>query len=183
MDDWLWFAGEVSLDFVNTVRDRFGPRRETLVGAPALGRWLQRTGLGDVGAISAVDFARALHLRAAIERLLEDSDDIEVDDIALLNRAVAGGRAQPAQLHFDPEGHLRLYPPVPTVASALNMIARNAFDVFGRNKPQRIKVCAHERCGLAFYDTSRAGSRRWCSMERCGNRAKVAKHAAAAKAR
>jgi predicted RNA-binding Zn ribbon-like protein len=24
-----------------------------------------------------------------------------------------------------------------------------------------------------FYDTSRPGNRRWCSMQRCGNRHKV----------
>jgi hypothetical protein len=32
------------------------------------------------------------------------------------------------------------------------------------------------RCSLLFVDTSRSGRRRWCSMERCGNRAKVAAH-------
>jgi predicted RNA-binding Zn ribbon-like protein len=34
-----------------------------------------------------------------------------------------------------------------------------------------------------FYDESRAGSRRWCSMQRCGNRAKVRAHRQRAAAR
>ncbi|WFR67367.1 CGNR zinc finger domain-containing protein [Curtobacterium flaccumfaciens] len=29
-----------------------------------------------------------------------------------------------------------------------------------------------------FYDSSRGGTRRWCSMQRCGNRAKVRAHRA-----
>jgi predicted RNA-binding Zn ribbon-like protein len=37
----------------------------------------------------------------------------------------------------------------------------------------RIRQCAAHNCYLTFLDTSRPDSRRWCSMERCGNRAKV----------
>lgn len=37
---------------------------------------------------------------------------------------------------------------------------------------QRLKVCHDPDCREAFYDTSRNGSRIWCSMEVCGSRAK-----------
>lgn len=37
---------------------------------------------------------------------------------------------------------------------------------------QRLKICANEACQLAFYDTSRNKSGRWCSMATCGNRMK-----------
>ncbi len=37
----------------------------------------------------------------------------------------------------------------------------------------RIKLCQSETCRMAFYDQSRNGSRSWCSMEICGNRAKA----------
>jgi predicted RNA-binding Zn ribbon-like protein len=36
----------------------------------------------------------------------------------------------------------------------------------------RIKVCAEPSCRWAFLDLSRNGSRRWCDMSGCGNRAK-----------
>jgi predicted RNA-binding Zn ribbon-like protein len=36
----------------------------------------------------------------------------------------------------------------------------------------RLKVCGNEACQLAFYDSSRNRSARWCSMARCGNRMK-----------
>jgi predicted RNA-binding Zn ribbon-like protein len=43
-------------------------------------------------------------------------------------------------------------------------------------RPGRIRQCAHPRCVLWFLDTSRNGSRRWCSMAGCGNRAKALEH-------
>ncbi|WP_121101274.1 CGNR zinc finger domain-containing protein [Litorimonas taeanensis] len=41
---------------------------------------------------------------------------------------------------------------------------------------KRIKQCANPSCILTFKDTSKSGRRKWCSMEVCGNRAKVATH-------
>jgi predicted RNA-binding Zn ribbon-like protein len=40
----------------------------------------------------------------------------------------------------------------------------------------RVGQCADDRCGWLFLDVSRNGSRRWCSMEACGNRAKARRH-------
>lgn len=42
--------------------------------------------------------------------------------------------------------------------------------------PDRIRRCAHPDCVLYFVDTSARGTRRWCSMAGCGNRAKAARH-------
>ncbi len=42
-----------------------------------------------------------------------------------------------------------------------------------RESPGRVRECADARCPALFLDTSRNGSRRWCSMERCGARAKA----------
>ncbi|MFD0786561.1 CGNR zinc finger domain-containing protein [Micromonospora azadirachtae] len=36
-----------------------------------------------------------------------------------------------------------------------------------------MRECGAHNCHLVFVDTSRPGQRRWCSMERCGNRHKV----------
>ena len=48
--------------------------------------------------------------------------------------------------------------------------------------PERIRICANDRCRWVFYDTSRTGRRRWCDMATCGNRAKAARHRAKSKA-
>ena len=41
--------------------------------------------------------------------------------------------------------------------------------------PARLRQC--ESCVLHFCDTSKNGTRRWCSMQICGNRSKVAAYA------
>ncbi|MFL1429157.1 MULTISPECIES: CGNR zinc finger domain-containing protein [unclassified Nocardiopsis] len=48
--------------------------------------------------------------------------------------------------------------------------------------PDRIRRCGHPDCVLYFFDTSKNGTRRWCSMAGCGNRAKAARHQARARA-
>ena len=67
----------------------------------------------------------------------------------------------------------------PVDAEALLVaIARDAVALFGGTEAGRVRVCASETCGLLFVDRSRPGQRRWCSMQRCGNIAKVRSHRA-----
>ncbi|WP_181778736.1 MULTISPECIES: CGNR zinc finger domain-containing protein [Brevibacterium] len=177
MNDWLWYGGEVCLDFVNTLRDRYGPARETLVEPVDLSRWIDAAGLGTTEVPGQRELDSALRLRAAISRLLEAADETTDDDLDLINGVIGAGVTAP-RLERGPQGAPVVVRPVVTVDSALSLIALNALDVLERGRPQRIRTCAHDRCGLVFYDSSRAGSRRWCSMDRCGNRAKAARHAA-----
>ncbi|GAA2141978.1 CGNR zinc finger domain-containing protein [Glycomyces algeriensis] len=48
-------------------------------------------------------------------------------------------------------------------------------DLFER-KADRIRKCANHECILWYLDTTRNGSRRWHSMETCGNRAKAVRY-------
>jgi predicted RNA-binding Zn ribbon-like protein len=43
-------------------------------------------------------------------------------------------------------------------------------------RADRIRGCANPDCVLWFLDTSRPGTRRWCSMSACGNRDKAIRH-------
>ena len=56
----------------------------------------------------------------------------------------------------------------PLVASTANL--------FAEVDRSRVRMCG--QCVLHFYDTSKKGTRRWCSMRLCGNRLKVAAYAA-----
>lgn len=60
------------------------------------------------------------------------------------------------------------------------LAARNYLELLGA-APDRIRSCAHDACVLHFLDTSRNGTRRWCSMATCGNRAKASRHYARTK--
>jgi len=50
-------------------------------------------------------------------------------------------------------------------------VVRSTADLLLSNRPERIKQCAE--CGWLFFDATRNGSRRWCDMNSCGNRAKA----------
>lgn len=55
-------------------------------------------------------------------------------------------------------------------------IAESACDLLCYSDFSRIKKCENGACVLFFYDTTKNRSRRWCSMNACGNRMKVAAH-------
>ena len=53
-------------------------------------------------------------------------------------------------------------------------IADATADLLTQTEPSRIRKC--ESCVVHFVDTSKKGSRRWCSMNICGNKLKVASY-------
>jgi predicted RNA-binding Zn ribbon-like protein len=63
-------------------------------------------------------------------------------------------------------------------------ILRSTMELLISDDLKRVGICADDRgCGYLFFDASRNRSRRWCSMEACGNRAKVRRHYNQTKAR
>ena len=63
---------------------------------------------------------------------------------------------------FDPQRPTDLWTP----------ILDGAADLLSEPDVHRIRQC--EACVVHFFDTSKKGSRRWCSMNICGNKLKVA---------
>ena len=53
--------------------------------------------------------------------------------------------------------------------SALAAVALDAVELLSLDDG-RLRLCEGPGCSLVFYDSSRPGTRRWCSTERCGNR-------------
>jgi predicted RNA-binding Zn ribbon-like protein len=52
-------------------------------------------------------------------------------------------------------------------------ITRSAVELLTSDELDRVKQCG--RCDWLFLDKSRNRSRRWCSMDACGNRIKMAR--------
>lgn len=51
-----------------------------------------------------------------------------------------------------------------------------AWAAVGLEHPNRLRACANSECARFLIDRSRANQARWCSMARCGNRAKARRH-------
>jgi len=175
---WRFDAGSLSLHFAHTGGVDARPEWERLGTQEELTDWLRTHVDGYDGRRAATrqDVVRAAELRGVVIRLarlaaaggLLPRDDVDVlNGIALrpdVPRVLSGG-ASPS--------------PSATVAQALSSVARDAVDVLAVQR-DRVRACGADDCPLVYLDLSRAGNRRWCSMQRCGNRHKVRTHRARA---
>jgi predicted RNA-binding Zn ribbon-like protein len=91
-------------------------------------------------------------------------------DIESLNRHAAGPAPVP---QIDPHSRETAWRGPLTGRELIAEIARDAVRTLGRPTRDRIRMCEGVNCSLVYLDTSRPGRRRWCSMQRCGNRHKV----------
>jgi predicted RNA-binding Zn ribbon-like protein len=183
-DDPRPLPGEpLALDLLNTeVLGDDGP--EDLLADPATrAAWLRHAcgpGPGHAGSDAAPDLDDAgdalVAARAAIRRVVEAvaaGRRPSPGERAALDAVLAHGRVE-RRLGEDgwPVTEVRADDPAhgPGVRAAHDLL-----DLLG-DRPERLRQCEHERCVLWFLDTSRNGTRRWCSMASCGNRAKAARH-------
>ncbi|SDZ44214.1 Conserved protein containing a Zn-ribbon-like motif, possibly RNA-binding [Amycolatopsis xylanica] len=171
--DWVFDGGRVSLDFVNTLRDRYADGRELLVSPAALSEWLGLTGLASVPATSD-DLTFALVLRESIDRTARSEGSAA--DIRLLNETAAAVPLPVPQLGSSGRYLLDVPDPVPAAFAAL---AVDAIELVA--SAPLIRVCAADDCGVRFLDASPKRNRQWCSMAKCGNRAKARAHYARTK--
>ncbi|WP_248965685.1 CGNR zinc finger domain-containing protein [Sphaerisporangium perillae] len=124
--------------------------------------------------VTPEELADAVRLRDDLWRLARDRvHGRPLEDPAILNAAAAVPPLAPRAQ----DGVRRWAVPV-SGAQLLSQIARDAVELFTGPLRERVRECATGDCFLIFMDASRPGTRRWCSMERCGNRHKVRSHRA-----
>ena len=172
-------AGNVVLDFVNTVEDRLEERPEDLLRTPAdLAEWAAMSGVlaGRPPALRSAELARALDLRERLTALLDaklDGRALDPGDLAAL--AAAEARAHAAgSLEQGEDGLLRWRWDPESLASVRHTIAAAASELLSSPGADRIGRCAGQGCGWFFLDATKRGNRRWCSMKDCGQVAKSA---------
>ncbi|MFD8936328.1 CGNR zinc finger domain-containing protein [Streptomyces sp. NPDC059578] len=123
------------------------------------------------------DLPAARTLRDALHGIAADRVNGRQPDPAAYRVVNAAAAHAPLAVCFTPGGE-RGWAPGATAPHLLSTVARDAIDLFTGPHADRVRECATDNCSLLFVDTSRPGRRRWCSMERCGNRHKVRAHRA-----
>ncbi|HWV87182.1 MAG TPA: ABATE domain-containing protein [Capillimicrobium sp.] len=178
---WYWLGGRPALDLVNTLRERWWRRVETLVTPADLASWLVAARVADAPPPAGPgDLERARALREAIDdavvaavagRPVPDASVAALD--AALRRAPLRERVA-----LDPAGAIALDAgrDGAPVDRALAAVARDAVAMLGAAERDRVRICASDTCSARFFDRSPAGGRRWCSMRLCGNVAKARRH-------
>ena len=190
-DGFLFLGNQLALDFLNTRPIQNGESVELLPDIGALLRWFHAAGL-----LSARDVANLQHkwgksarAQRTVEAVRELREKLRKEVLAWerggavhqtaieqLNRLMADhpmrtrlkarGSASSMELWFEPRQPEDLLAP----------LAHSAATLFANVDRSRVRKC--DQCVLHFHDTSKKGTRRWCSMQLCGNRLKVAAYAA-----
>lgn len=97
-------------------------------------------------------------------------------DLDRLNRVLAAAPQRAQLVTKDGAYFWRVENLEPTIGDLLTPILWTAGDMIAEPRRDRIRLCANEKCVWLFLDDSKSGTRRWCDMKACGNRAKAHRH-------
>jgi predicted RNA-binding Zn ribbon-like protein len=124
-------------------------------------------------------YEHAIELREALFRLfsaISNGDRVDRGDLAILNTTLDSALGH-QEITTSPDGFAWSWDDDPDLERVVWPVARSAADLLTSDLQRRVRRCEDDRgCGYLFIDTSRNRSRRWCSMESCGNRAKARRH-------
>ncbi len=177
---FLFLGERLAVDLLNTLIAEDDGTVRDLLAERGVAAWAGAAGVIPQRALRRSRLAREPHaLRAFRERLRTGlvrwaaNGTVDGRLLGLLNRTLARDpeitevslTSDKVQIMRRPAGALldRLY----------CAVARSAAELLAHDDPQRLRKCANPACRLMFYDVSKAGRRRWCSMQTCGARAKV----------
>jgi predicted RNA-binding Zn ribbon-like protein len=189
-------GGDPAIDFVNTVGGRVsaGAGRTRVRGDKlasysdlvafavhrglvddALGRELLRRG-GARPREARRALARALGFREALHRTvraLAEAKRPAAADLEVVNAEVLDARSRESLASRGGRVGWEWREPAAALESPLWPVARAAAALLASDETRRVRECDGEGCGWLFLDRSRGRRRRWCTMEDCGNLAKV----------
>jgi predicted RNA-binding Zn ribbon-like protein len=189
IDGFLFLGNQLAIDFLNTRPLTEAGPKELLTDMKALERWLIAAGALD----ASTEASRARRWRdspkaeAFLKKLLVFREELRAEVIhrerglaiseaflEKLNRLLQEHPSRMAvqrqakelslQLVFEPREPEDIWAPIVAAVG----------DLLSAVPKERVRKCESESCVLHFYDTSKKGSRRWCSMNLCGNKVKVA---------
>jgi len=184
----LFDADHLALDFLNTNRGSEGEPVERLGTPRALLAWLEAAGVLPPDGLEAewtspprlrVLLTEAHRLRDAVSGAVEawtGGTLVPAPAIHVLNRVLEARRDGRVLEASGAAFRIRETRWLAGPLGLLSPVAEAAGTLLSEGDPTRVRRCDGASCSLWFRDTSRNGSRRWCSMARCGNRAKVAAH-------
>ena len=189
-DEFLFLGNHLALDFLNTHPVLNGEPIEKLTDFKAVLRWFQAASLlssqeawkllqgweKSIRARRVADAMRELREKLrqaviawergiAVHRSTLDELNQLMAEHPMRTRLSAAGNQVVTELYFEP-----LQP-----EDLISPLAYSAATLFAAVDRRRVRKC--DQCAVHFYDTSKKGTRRWCSMQLCGNRQKVAAYA------
>ncbi|HEY6541600.1 MAG TPA: ABATE domain-containing protein [Ktedonobacteraceae bacterium] len=176
------------MDLINTeVMDR-GKRHDLLPSPDALARWWEEAcqqypdecvieGAGKPVTWTSELFEAIKALRMTLRTLITqvvEQQAVEEENLKPVNEVLAQGYST---LERTEQGNVKavIHLRDPEQGSILFPIALSSVRLFTESDWRRLHQCKHDRCIVFFYDTTKSGTRRWCSPV-CMNRARSIRH-------
>jgi predicted RNA-binding Zn ribbon-like protein len=177
-------AGNLALDFVNTVAFRADPAKKTdrLQRAEDVHRWASQAQLPDWATMKSgprVGPAALRHIRAvreqlsAVFRAIASGDPISADTLARVGNAFHECCAKRRLSNDEAEVRWAWRASARSADYLLFPVLTSATDLLTSASRGLVRHCEDAGCGWLFLDRSNARKRRWCSMADCGNRNKA----------
>ncbi len=136
------------------------------------GGWFAERGLLRAESrVGAADLVRARGAREALRELALANNGEEADLVKAGRILDRQARRSALAVRFTPNAELE--PGAGGVDGALGRVLAATAAAMADGSWRRVKACRAETCRWVFCDRSRNESRRWCSMEICGNRNKA----------
>lgn len=172
-------GGRLAVDLLNTIGSRSGEPLELLEGPGDLRDWAEAVGVPYAGEIGLSSVQAVVGLREFREVLREGlrhwqgGTPASAGLIGRLNRELV---RDPRHVFLD-ASRGRIATELVSTGDPLDRLyadlAASTAMMLSRDDPARYRGCANQSCRFMFYDDSKPGTRRWCSMELCGGRAKA----------
>ena len=167
------FVGEaLALDLINTVKIVRGEIIDTLQSADDLAHWwsLAHEHHAHIEPVaggimrfedSALETVKGVrnHLHDLFLNVIE-GEQPDSDDLNALNWAL--GTAHPT-LRWDAGGHVEYLSSGESAAALLLPAGLSALRLLSQTDLSRLHKCQSNQCILLFYDTTKSGTRHWCS--------------------
>jgi predicted RNA-binding Zn ribbon-like protein len=187
-------AGQLCLDFANTVRSRpLNQRVDMIAGYDDLLSWARQATILTPGETALLTEAARRHPRAAGEALRQALSLREAiygifsakaaglpapaGDLRTINRAIGRAMARAGLTPSARGGFEWSWPDSPPGLDRVAWwVARSAAELLTSENLTYVRECAGYDCGWLFMDGTKNRSRRWCDMATCGNRAKGRRH-------
>ena len=187
IDGFLFVANRPILDFLNTKPVLADGPTELLSDVHALERWLIAAGIAASPKTKTTlrSWRQSAEAAAFLEQLLGFRERLREAIVRMENGLT------PTDAFLSEVNALLLQHPLPTsLRKRESKVTRETLfeplkptdlwapivdataDLLTETEWSRLRKC--ESCVVHFFDTSKKGSRRWCSMNICGNKLKVA---------
>jgi predicted RNA-binding Zn ribbon-like protein len=182
---------DLGLAFTDTRYWRRSQQTETLHAPVDLLRWCAKEGVLDAASAGRLEarwaeapaeatarFAEGLALRETIYRVFEAQAGGKVapaGDLVAFNKALAQAPRR-ATLEPDADAYAWRIEVPHDISGILAAVLWTSGDLLASPRRNRVRRCANPQCGGIFLDDSKSGTRRWCMMSVCGNRAKAHRH-------